>query len=154
MLPSLALQEDNRLVVTFAVIGLGRDILLARLNPDGSLNGSFGTGGIVITALPEYQVPTSITVLPDGMIVVAGIQVVSGEDDFLLARYHPDGSLDSGFGVSGIATSTGALLNASYGGDMAVRSDSRFVVVGTSRIGHDPVTGPDSEWGLVGFLKE
>ena len=70
---------------------------LARLLPDGSLDPSFGTGGIRtlsgICTSPEGEV-NDLTVLPDGRVLTAG----GCDDNFLLRRFNADGSDDESFG--------------------------------------------------------
>jgi uncharacterized delta-60 repeat protein len=71
---------------------------LARYNSDGSPDNTFGNRGLVITNPGgAFSNDSSQVIAIDslGRIVVAG----SAEDDFALARYNSDGSLDSTFGV-------------------------------------------------------
>lgn len=96
----LALQPaDGKLVAAgYATIG-GRDrIALARYNSDGTLDGSFGSGGLVTTQLSGGAQATGVVVQPDGKIVVAGY-----DKTFKLVRYDSTGALDGGFGSNGIA---------------------------------------------------
>ncbi|MHC4295588.1 MAG: delta-60 repeat domain-containing protein, partial [Planctomycetota bacterium] len=72
----------------------------------GELETSFGDGGVVLTDiyLPGAEVRASdVIVQDDGKIIVAAT-AESGYEDFLLQRYNPDGSLDTGFGLGGQAT--------------------------------------------------
>jgi uncharacterized delta-60 repeat protein len=59
-----------------AIIGVGSggaQYALARLNPDGSPDSSFGTSGIVLENIAsEYSVAYRATVQPDGKVVVVG----------------------------------------------------------------------------------
>jgi len=76
-----ALQPDGKIVV--AGSGGGR-FVVARLNPNGSLDTTFGTAG---KATVDFGVPTfahAVGRQPNGRIVVAGQRTVS--DDFALAR--------------------------------------------------------------------
>src|SRR5436190_6276261 len=78
-----------------------------RLTPStgGSLDPTFGSGGHVLSSFSNhYDAADAVTVQADGKIVVAGITVTSGSrtgDDFLVARYNADGSLDTSFGSGG-----------------------------------------------------
>ena len=80
---------------------------MARFNPDGSADFSFGNGGKQITHFFDAGSQAKGVVLqPDGKIVVAGTAPDSatrgpGGVDFALARYNADGSLDSSFGSGG-----------------------------------------------------
>jgi uncharacterized delta-60 repeat protein len=94
-----AYQADGKIVLVWA--GPGQSGALARYNANGTLDTSFGSGGVVSTT-----VGGALAIQADGKIVVNG-----GE----LARYNPDGSLDGTFGAGGIAPSAinGPLLSTS-----------------------------------------
>ena len=110
-----ALSDGKILVAGFADMGPGagrRNLMLARYNHDGSLDASFGLGGIVITAAApgdNFDIVTTdgLAIDAQGRIVVAGwadLGAGAGGADALVARYHADGSLDSSFGSGGIVT--------------------------------------------------
>lgn len=132
--PSVAVQPDDRVAVagvvtdattTLAAIGLDR------LNADGTIDTSFGTGGAVVTAsAPDENVAHAVTLQPDGDILVAGDRITSttGGHGFIVARYLSDGSLDSGFGVNGIAT--GGANGGGQGRAVALEPDGRIIVAG------------------------
>lgn len=103
------------------------DFALARYNPDGSLDGTFGTGGKVTTDFGgSADVARADTIQLNGKILAAGR---SGFDDFALARYDPDGSLDTTFGTGGKVTTdiAGSFEEATA---IALQSDGRIVVGG------------------------
>jgi uncharacterized delta-60 repeat protein len=102
----IAVQPDGKIVVAGGGIS---GIQLARYLPDGSLDPSFGDGGYVQTSFRYWGGASEIALQPDGKIVVAGGSYQGDEDsahevleEFTLARYNPDGSLDSSFGTGGI----------------------------------------------------
>src|SRR5690242_1636238 len=67
----------------------------------GTLDPSFGNGGIVTTPVPVSAVITAQeAVQGDGKIVVVG----EGPTQSVLVRYNPNGSLDASFGSGGVAT--------------------------------------------------
>lgn len=72
---------------------------------DGDLDPGFGAGGKVFTPIGSgAAVAAAVAVQPDGKLVVAGTSSGVGfsqDSDFALVRYHPDGSLDTGFGGGG-----------------------------------------------------
>ena len=80
---------------------------LVRYNPNGSLDSSFGNGGIVTTTFPEGSYAFDVALQPDGKIIAAGTVFVDfnpgdiSDTDFALARYNSDGSLDTTFGNGG-----------------------------------------------------
>jgi uncharacterized delta-60 repeat protein len=85
------------------------EFALARYGPDGSLDRSFGHGGLVTTPFDGEGLATSAAIQPDGRIVVAGAVGTRAYGELhgtspTLARYGPDGALDRGFGKAGIAS--------------------------------------------------
>ncbi len=81
---------------------------LARLNPDGSLDTSFGSGGKVVTPFPAQQdgkvaaLATDVAVQPDGRILLAGYAFEENVGSSVaLARYLSNGALDTSFGEEG-----------------------------------------------------
>src|SRR5438046_618184 len=140
--PALALQPDGRIVVAgSSVLVFGFNFALARYNPDGTLDLSFGQGGRVLTSFGRSERARSLALQPDGRIVVAG----SSGFDFALARYNPDGSLDSSFGVGGKVTTdfsgTGRFEEEAHA--VALQPDGKIVVAGTAdEVGPGDSTSP------------
>ncbi|MFV2065673.1 MAG: pre-peptidase C-terminal domain-containing protein, partial [Pirellulales bacterium] len=85
------------------ITGRNTDFLVMRYNEDGSLDTSFGNGGIVTTDFNGgHDIARSVAIQDDGKIVVVGIaENGSDKNDFAVARYLPDGSLDRGFSGDG-----------------------------------------------------
>jgi uncharacterized delta-60 repeat protein len=92
----IAVQPDDKVLV--AGYEKGNAVVL-RLQANGSLDPSFGSGGKVTITVPGgLSVANAVAVQPDGKIVAAGQAQVAGNFDFLIARLMPDGSPDPGFG--------------------------------------------------------
>lgn len=75
----------------------------AQANP-GDLDPSFGRRGKVITDFASGGSGDSATALAfqaDGKVVAAGTSYTDTSSDFALARYNPDGTLDTTFGTNG-----------------------------------------------------
>lgn len=111
--------------------GLPLDFALARYNPDGGLDSTFGLGGgRVVTDFADGadDWATSALLQPDGKIVVAG---TSG-GRFALARYGVDGSLDPTFGSAGLVTTAASpgLADWSVVQDVALQSDGKVIAAG------------------------
>ena len=88
----VALQTDGKIVGAGGVSGVNDppDVLLARFLPDGSLDSSFGTGGVVRALFTSQDQAFAVALQPtDGGIVIAGGSVVSGQSRMLVARYLP-----------------------------------------------------------------
>ena len=101
----------------------------------GSLVSTFGASGKVQTSFSSSQdVASALVVQSDGKLVAGGTSWFSGNQDFSLARYNTDGTLDltfSGDGKQTTAIGTGNdLLTA-----LALQTDGKLVAVGQTRVG-------------------
>ena len=134
---ALVVQPDGKLVAA----GRGTDsgnvgVALARYNSDGSLDSSFGSGGVVITDIGGANVETAAVVLQrDGKLVIAGSTDNGGPPsnrDFLLVRYKANGRLDTSFGKGGKVTTdiAGAYDRASA---LVVQPDGKLVAAGLAQ---------------------
>lgn len=112
---AIAIQADGKIVVagrTNPGIGTGIDFALARYNPDGSLDATFGSNGIVTTDFAiGGDTANALAIQADGKIVAAGIAFI-GSNDFALARYLGEPSIlnvesATGAGIVTFATSAG-----------------------------------------------
>lgn len=89
---ALVLQADGKLVMAGTLGPLGsfnRDFALERYHLDGSVDMSFGTGGLVRTAFVRSfseRVP-ALVLQADGNLVGAGGSSRSGDPDFAVVRY-------------------------------------------------------------------
>ena len=107
----LALQPDGKLVLAgSSYVSPSYDFSVARYNANGSLDTSFNGTGKVTTPIGA-GVDTAFDVVrqPDGKLVLAGYSHNGSNFDFALARYNPNGSLDTSFGSGGkVKTPIGA----------------------------------------------
>jgi uncharacterized delta-60 repeat protein len=96
---------DEKILV--AGWGTGATFILARYNANGSLDTSFGNGGIVGTNFSQLRGlgGEGIVLVPNGTSLPKIVMVGSSGNDsgVELARYNPDGSLDKTFGSKGTA---------------------------------------------------
>ena len=124
---SVLVQPDGKVVVAGA--GYGVDFSLVRYNTDGSLDGTFGVGGMVLTDFAGNQdVGLAVVRQPDGRLLVAGLTTAGPGSDFAVARYNSDGSLDLSFGVGGKVTVD---TNGTGYATIALRPDGHVVVAGS-----------------------
>lgn len=83
--------------------------MLAKFQADGTLDGGFGNGGIVTTALSGPQeVALCMAVQPDGKVVLAGKTGETSGADFAVARYHAAVALTVKAIVSNVSCNGGA----------------------------------------------
>ncbi|HSK72137.1 MAG TPA: FG-GAP-like repeat-containing protein, partial [Pyrinomonadaceae bacterium] len=101
---AIAVQTDGKIVAAGSSSQGATNFALARYNRDGSLDTTFGTGGIVTTLIGSTSTARAIALQADGKIVVAGVSSNGTNADFALARYNRDGSLDTTFGTDGKIT--------------------------------------------------
>lgn len=131
----------------------GWDFALACYNPDGTLNTSFGTNGVVTTDFDGFEDRASaIAIQSDGKILVAGRSLEDGlRWDFAIARYNPNGSLDTTFGDGGkVIEAFGTLNNEAYA--VATYKDSIFVAGRTSNSSIDTkIEDQDFDFVLAKF---
>lgn len=120
------LQADGKLLVP----GYNGEMVVARLNADGSLDSSFGTDGLADTQVAGLA--AAVTVQADGKILLAGGGEQEGSGyDFKIIRLNQDGTLDTSFGNAGVA-----VLDLTGDRDMArditVLADGKILVAGQS----------------------
>src|SRR4030095_34622 len=99
----LVLPDGKILAVGSVTVGLGdTDVGLVRYNPDGTLDATFGNGGIVGTPLrPRRDALLHAVLAPDGTVLVGG-QICEPDCLGFLVRFLPDGRLDPSFAVNGV----------------------------------------------------
>ncbi len=143
----LTLQKDGKIVVAGQsnAGGMSFDFAVARLNPDGSLDGDFNPTsflpGRVLTNFAGVTVTDdrgrAVAIQKDGKIVVAGEKIVGGSSDFAVARYNSDGSLDPTFNPAGslpgtVTTDFSGVGSLDSGFSVAIQKDGKIVVAGES----------------------
>jgi uncharacterized delta-60 repeat protein len=80
-----------------------RDFTIVRLLSDGTLDTTFGTGGIVNVDFTGAQDSSHVTLVqPDGKLLVVGQVAVAGIYQIAVARFDPDGALETSFGTGGL----------------------------------------------------
>jgi uncharacterized delta-60 repeat protein len=137
---SVVIQSDGKIVVAggaFPLFTFLGNFELVRYNPNGSLDRSFGNGGIVTTTFPEGSYAFDVALQPDGKIIAAGTVFVDfnpgdiSDTDFALARYNSDGSLDTTFGNGGTLM-TDFFGNEDDAFSVLIQPDGKIVAVGSA----------------------
>ena len=124
----VAIQPDGKVVVAGTDLS---DFLLARYNTDGTLDSTFsGDGKLSTDFAGDSDRATGVAVQPDGRIVVAGFTFTGGAaaHDFAVARYNPNGSLDTSF--SGDGKQALDLGSNDVAEGVALQSDGKIVLAG------------------------
>lgn len=124
---AVAIQPDGKIVAVGVSNGASSDFALFRFNPNGSLDTTFNSSGKVVTPIPGEDVASAVTLQADGKIVVAG----TSSNEFALARYNPDGSLDTSFDLDGILT-TRIGTSGDQGYAVTIQPDGKILIAGRS----------------------
>jgi len=135
---AVAIQSDGKIVVAgYASNGTDDDFAVVRYNPDGSLDTTFGTGGIVTTGIGTGDDEAfAVAIQSDGMIVAAGDSNNGSNLDVALVRYDTDGNLDATFNGTGkVTTPIGSSNDSAFA--VAIQSDEKIVIAGDSNNGAD-----------------
>ena len=104
---------------------------LVRYLPDGALDTSFGTGGLATADAGGQDYAGPVIELPNGKFIIVGSTDVAGGRDFLLARFHADGALDTSFGTAGfLRTDFGT--GSDYGAAVAIAGPDLILTAGTT----------------------
>jgi len=131
---SVAVHGDGRIVVTGYTTKSyesKKECALACFKANGSLDTTFnGTGEVTTNFGGDGNAEgRSVAVQTDGKIVVIGYATAGNTEEFALARYNADGTLDTSFGDSGqVMTDVG--ISGSNATGVALQKDGKIVVVG------------------------
>ncbi len=131
--------------------GSNWNVALAQYHADGSLDTTFGTGGIVVTdfgSADDDAVDVAIDAL--GNIFVAGHRSGANGMDIVVARYDVNGTLNTTFGTNGfVTTSLGA--SDETAAKLAIQNDGKLVLVGYTTANSNAdmlVARYNSDWTL------
>lgn len=121
---TLSIQSDGKIVGGGSVSGLG--FLLVRINTSGSLDQTFGNGGVAVSGQPTFVGNMrDMVVLPDGKFLGAG-----GSGRCVVTRFNQNGSVDPAFGAGGFFVSDIGYYNVCSGID--VEPSGRILLSGTA----------------------
>lgn len=140
---SIVIQPDGKIVVSgVSNGGLDLDFAIARYNTNGSLDNTFdGDGRVTTDFFGANDLGYSLAVQTDGKIVVAGQCVDAGNQDFGVARYNPDGSLDVTFDGDGLVNTDLPGSNNDVGWAVTIQADERVVVAGSNNLSSSSTFG-------------
>ena len=106
--------------------------VMTRLEEDGDPDPTFGSGGLIVEYLDGYAFPGDAVLKDDGKIVVVG-SVRTGHDNYAIAQFNADGSLDKSFGSDGVTLIEPADGDGILNG-VALLADGRIVAVGQNKL--------------------
>lgn len=148
---AIAIQQDGKIVVagdTTSNTGNGsQNMVVARVNANGSLDASFGAGtadgtpdGVVSLSLGAgNDEAKAVAIQANGKIVIAGNTIGSdNSSNIAVARLNGDGSLDATFGVGNAdGTPDGVVAVSLSNGDdkakaVALQADGKILVGGVT----------------------
>ncbi len=140
---SLALLSNDKVVAAgYSHNGSNEDMLIFRLNSNGTLDTTFGSSGIVkVNINGTNDRAQSVILDSSGRILVAGHYVNGTRKEIALLRLTASGALDAGFGSNGVVT-TGVPGYDLAGQSVRLQSDGK-IIVGATR------AGTNSNDGLV-----
>jgi uncharacterized delta-60 repeat protein len=140
---AVVIQPDGKIVVAggaFPLFTFAGNFELVRYNPNGSLDTTFGNGGIVTTNFPQGSYAFALALQSDGKIIAAGTVFVNfnpgdqSNTDFALGRYNSDGTPDITFGNGGqVTTDFGGLEDDAF--SVLIQPDGKIVAVGSANNG-------------------
>jgi uncharacterized delta-60 repeat protein len=139
----MALDASGRILVAGYSYSSATDVDMAlwRYNPDGSIDTTFGNGGVVTHGNAaggnSYDYGMAVAVDATGRILVAGNSIgVDATDDMVIWCYRSDGTLDSSFGTSGVVVDPRP--GQDFGNAIAIDASNRILVAGcTYSVGYE-----------------
>jgi len=163
---AVAIQTDGSIVVAgHRHEGSGpivQRIEVVRLLGNGTLDATFGTGGIVQIPLSGWSHAAAVAIQPDDKIVVAGhtyVPYFSGNiQAFLVLRLDSGGALDSGFDSDGIVVAGPGPEGSRVATGLALQPDDKIVIGGfagsnVAALRYLPSGSPDGAFGTGGLAK-
>lgn len=142
---AVAIQSDGKIVIGGSTPG---GAALARLNTNGTLDSSFGSGGIVNNTFAVDGPVVALAIQSDGKIVALAEGFLGGS----VGRFNSDGSVDTTFGTGGFAVSKS--LNSGPGtlNALVLQADGKILVTGGGLIGRYTTEGQlDATFGSSGI---
>lgn len=146
---AVAVQSDGKIVVAgYAASGTVDDFTVLRYTTSGALDPTFDGDGIATTSFGAgSDQGRALAIQADGKIVVAGYSNIGGSDnDFAVARYNADGSLDTTFDTDGRVTVGFTAGQADQVRDVDVDASGRIIVSGYA------YNGANNDFALMRLL--
>jgi uncharacterized delta-60 repeat protein len=111
--------------------------VLFRYKSNGIIDSSFGFNGMALTFIDFYSYGTSMAILPDEQILLAGYSLGLWAS-IAVVKYKKNGLMDGRFGQNGrLLVSTYPYLRNNFGKSMAVQQNGKIIVAGFASNGID-----------------
>ncbi|MEO1058059.1 MAG: delta-60 repeat domain-containing protein, partial [Actinomycetota bacterium] len=150
----LAVQSDGKIVIAGSLeqpaAQGGASLFLTRLNTDGTVDASFGTGGSTTLEVGRTAAGFAILIDASGRIIVGGTGNANDAQEWLVARFDSAGALDTSF-ASGVGYVTASVPDNPFGQIYDIEFDASGDVVATGQFGQNLVT---SQFFVGRFLAE
>ncbi len=137
---AIILQSDGKIVLAGRTVSnANSDFLVIRYTASGSIDNTFDTDGIVTTSFGSGDDYAFTCVQQSNGKLLVGGSSANGFNDYALARYNANGSLDNTFSSDGKVTTDISAGSDDYGYSVKVQPDGKILL------------GGYSEWSLYDF---
>lgn len=132
---SMLVQSDGKILLVGGITDGDRDTWIMRLVPNGRADGSFGSGGVVVTDFSAmgYDEANAVRLSGDGKLRIAGQAGLVG--NFLLARYSSAGILEEHI----LTPFTAGQISSAN--DLTFQPDGKILVIGSTRNPNASING-------------
>ena len=123
---TVLLEDESLIIAGHAFVNPKCNVILLKVNPDGSLDGTFGNGGFAQYTDSRNIVIKCCGVQADGKIVLGGYC----DDDFCAIRFNANGTVDTTFGDNGMFYKNDMGPNDSFVESLTIQEDGKIVLAG------------------------
>ena len=147
---AVVIQPDGKTVLGGYLSGR---LALVRLTVPGTLDTTFGDGGIITVSFSTgNQGAQAVALAADGRILAAGyVDVPDAGTDWVAARFTPGGALDPTFGDGGVTFASFPQPDKGFVASVAVLPDGHVLVAGDRGKASLPATLETGDWAVVKF---
>ena len=135
----ILIQDDGKIVIAGATVIVGQtesSSIIVRLNPNGTLDDSFGQNGFVKTNVPDSY-NTRFAGLNSKEDIITGGFLLGIDTKAILIKFTKEGEVDLSFGTDGIMIDNSVPTGFAY--ELAFQSDDKILLVAgvTTLFGRD-----------------
>lgn len=121
---AVLVQPDGKILIA----GSSTSCSLARLNSNGTIDNSFGNNGGIIINVTSYG--NHLALQPDGKILISNYNIIG--NNTLLCRVNSNGTMDSSFGNSGMASLNVNPGQYTHSTGIYLQSDGKILLTGSA----------------------